>query len=275
MRALVLAAGRPPILEMAPAFVPVLDRAVVAHVVDALREAGIDDIVLSLDEADEAVARETFDPGEVRLRPRHGGLRVAGGLRELAGDEGLLVACGHVLGGIEVDALRERFAAGVAEAVVAVDADDRRTGLALLDAAAADRLAEDPGDLARLGTARVVEHRVAGPVVALHDVASVRAAAFAAMAGALRIVPPGLELDTGLVVGEGTSLDGVALIEPPVWIGADVQIGLNTRLHGPLVLGDGATIGDGALLRDVVVLPDATIPRCTLLAGGVAGAQRS
>lgn len=273
MRALVLAAAGPPILEMPPAFVPVLDRSAVAHVVDMLHAAGVDDVVVSIDEAQELLAQDSFDAGDVQLHLRHGRLRVAGALRELAGDDGLLVLCGHVLGPLELDALRERFAGDGTDAVVAIGPDGERTGLALLGEAAADRLAEEPDDLSRLGDDAVAEHRLAGPVVRLADIASVRAAAFAAMTGSLGFAPEGDELDTGLIVGEGTSLDGVALVEPPVWIGADVQIGLNARLHGPLVIGDGTTVGDGALLRDAVVLPDATIPRRTILAGGIAGAQ--
>jgi len=49
------------------------------------------------------------------------------------------------------------------------------------------------------------------------------------------------------------------MIEPPVWIGVDVQIGDHARLQGPLVIGDGATIGDGAQLRGSVILPGSTV----------------
>ena len=49
----------------------------------------------------------------------------------------------------------------------------------------------------------------------------------------------------------------------------------NRALPIPLVIGHGATIGDGAQLRGSVILPESTVPRETLLVGGVAGPSRT
>ena len=87
----------------------------------------------------------------------------------------------------------------------------------------------------------------------------------------LELPVDGTVLDEGLTLGEGSSLDGVAMVEPPVWIGADVEIGVHARLQGPLVVGDGATIGDGAQLRASVIFPGSSVPRETILIGAIAG----
>ena len=89
--------------------------------------------------------------------------------------------------------------------------------------------------------------------------------------GRLNLPVDGEELDEGLTLGEGSSLDGVAMVEPPVWIGADVEIGEHAGLQGPLVIGDGAAIGDGAQLRASVIFPGSTVPRETILIGAIAG----
>ena len=101
-----------------------------------------------------------------------------------------------------------------------------------------------------------------------------RRGTFDLMIGRVELPVDGDEIDAGLTLGEGSSLDGITLIEPPVWIGADVQIGEHARLQGPVAIGDGATIGDGAALRGSVILPGCTVPRETILIDAVAGHAR-
>jgi NDP-sugar pyrophosphorylase family protein len=101
-----------------------------------------------------------------------------------------------------------------------------------------------------------------------------RRGTFDLMMGRLSLPVEGDEIDHGLTLGEGSSLDGIALVEPPVWIGADVQIGEHARLQGPVAIGDGATIGDGAQLRASVILPGSSVPRETILIGAIAGHAR-
>ena len=101
-----------------------------------------------------------------------------------------------------------------------------------------------------------------------------RRAAFDLLAGRLELPVTGEMIDEGLTLGEGTSLDGIAMIEPPVWMGVDVQLGEHVHLEGPLVIGDGATIGDGAQIRASVVLPGSEVPRETVLIEAIAGHAR-
>lgn len=86
--------------------------------------------------------------------------------------------------------------------------------------------------------------------------------------------PHGPRLDEGLVVGEGTALDGVAMIGPPVWIGEDVELGMGVRLDGPVAIGAGAAIGDGSHLSGCVVLPGAEVAMGTVLRGGLLAGVR-
>jgi NDP-sugar pyrophosphorylase family protein len=101
-----------------------------------------------------------------------------------------------------------------------------------------------------------------------------RRAAFDLLAGRLELPVGGEPIDEGLTLGDGTSLDGIAMIEPPVWMGTDVQLGEHVHLEGPLVIGDGATIGDGAQLRASVLLPGTEVPRETVLIEAIAGHAR-
>lgn len=268
MRALLLAggpaAGLDPLTEDIPAaMVPVLDRPLLAHVADLLARHGISELVAVLGDHGEVV-REHFGD-ELRYR----------GALDTVPDEPELVIAGTVLADLDMGALVDAHAGNDADVTICATPDGWAP-VAMLDPAAA--VAAD-GDidprtladrLAGLGM-KVAAFAVTGYLRDVVTLADLREGTFAAITGRLRLDVPGSELDEGLVVGEGSSLDGVALVEPPVWIGADVQIGLNARLVGPLVLGDGATVCDGAHLRDTIVLPGAMIPRETVLAGGIAG----
>jgi len=98
-----------------------------------------------------------------------------------------------------------------------------------------------------------------------------RQGTFDALRGELHVELSGEEIEEGLVVGDGSSLGGVAIAEPPVWIGRDVQIGADVRLQGPLAIGDGAVIGDGASLLNSIVLPGTEVAGDAILIGAIAG----
>ena len=119
--------------------------------------------------------------------------------------------------------------------------------------------------------APVCAHELSGRWSDIASPAGLLRANFDVIEGRLNLPVDGIELDEGLMLGDGSSLDGVAMVEPPVWIGADVEIGEHARLQGPLVIGDGAAIGDGAQLRSSVIFPGSTVPRETILIGAIAG----
>jgi mannose-1-phosphate guanylyltransferase len=92
-----------------------------------------------------------------------------------------------------------------------------------------------------------------------------------ALEGRLRLEVTGEELDEGLTVGPGSGLDGVAHVEPPVWIGRDVQIGERVRLMGPVVIGDGGVVGEGSALRDTILFPGTDVDPKAILIGAICG----
>jgi mannose-1-phosphate guanylyltransferase len=72
-------------------------------------------------------------------------------------------------------------------------------------------------------------------------------------------------------VWSSTSLDGVDP-EPPVLIGAGVEVGEGARIAGPAVIGEGCSIGAGAFVgRGAVLLEGARVGAGEMLAGGIAG----
>ncbi len=143
MRAMVLAAGlgtrlRPLTYEINKPMVPVLDRPVMAHIVDLLDRHGFDETIANLHYFPESI-RDYF--GE-RLTYRHEPelLGTAGGVRgcaEFFGEESFLVISGDALTDIDLRAFaaRHREAGGVATLAVKKVADTREYGVVLHDRA--------------------------------------------------------------------------------------------------------------------------------------------
>jgi mannose-1-phosphate guanylyltransferase len=103
------------------------------------------------------------------------------------------------------------------------------------------------------------------------SLAELRQGTFDALRGQLHLQIEGEEVAPGVVVVGGDSLPGDALVDPPVWIGADVAIGAGVRLMGPVVLGDGASVGDGAQLRESIVFPGTVLADGAIEIGAIAG----
>jgi mannose-1-phosphate guanylyltransferase/mannose-1-phosphate guanylyltransferase/phosphomannomutase len=98
-----------------------------------------------------------------------------------------------------------------------------------------------------------------------------RQGTFDALRGELGIELTGERVEEGLTVGSGTSLEGVTLVEPPVWVGDDCQIGDGVRLMGPVAIGDHCQIGEGAALRDSIVFPGTHVEPGTIAIGAILG----
>jgi mannose-1-phosphate guanylyltransferase/mannose-1-phosphate guanylyltransferase/phosphomannomutase len=230
---------------------------------------------------------------------------------DLLGSERFVVASGSALTDLDLAALlaRHEQTGGIATLAVArpadverhtmvlQDAEGRVTGLqdrpdsaeALSTLAVAGTYVFEPGILEYVspdGTADWCDdvfpallddgvpfhlHEVDGYWNPVSSLADFRAAAFDALHGSIRIDVAGDALDEGFIVGEGSHLGGVTLIEPPVWIGRDVEIGSEVRLEGPVAVHDGARIGDRASLKETVVLPGTDIAPDAIVAGGIVG----
>jgi mannose-1-phosphate guanylyltransferase len=141
MRAMVLAAGlgtrlRPLTYEITKPMVPVLDRPVMAHIVDLLDRHGFDRVIANLHHFPDSIERYFGERLHYRFEPEL--LGTAGGVRACAdffGDEPFLVISGDALTDIDLDALaaRHREAGGVATLAVKKVADTREYGVVLHD----------------------------------------------------------------------------------------------------------------------------------------------
>jgi mannose-1-phosphate guanylyltransferase len=141
MRAMVLAAGlgtrlRPLTYEITKPMVPVLDRPVMAHIIDLLDRHGFDEVIANLHYFPETIREHFGDRLQYRFEPEL--LGTAGGVRGCAdffGDESFLVISGDALTDIDLSAFaaRHRETGGIATLAVKKVSDTREYGVVLHD----------------------------------------------------------------------------------------------------------------------------------------------
>jgi mannose-1-phosphate guanylyltransferase len=318
MRAMVLAAGlgtrlRPLTYELPKPMVPVLDRPVMAHILDLLDRHGFDDVIANLHYFPDTIRDHFGDRLSYRFEDEL--LGTAGGVRNCADfltqDGAFLIISGDALTDIDLRrfAERHRSAGGLATLAVKRVPDTREYGVVVHDAdgriSGFQEKPEPEDALSDLGNCgmyifepeifdyfppeafvdwakdvfpRLLEADVPFYIHELdeywNDVGSLdelKSGTFDALTGALSLQIAGEEIAEGVRAGEGARFDGVANIEPPVWIGADVEIAPDVRLQGPLAIGDGSRIGEGAALKDSIVLPGTEVAPGAILIGAIAG----
>jgi mannose-1-phosphate guanylyltransferase len=313
---MVLAAGlgtrlRPLTYEITKPMVPVLDRPVMAHIVDLLDEHGFEQVIANLHYFPDTI-REYF--GErLSYRFEEELLGTAGGVRGCAdffGEEPFLVISGDALTDIDLRAFaaRHRETGGVATLAVKQVADTREYGVVLHDRdGRITGFQEKPApeealsDLGNCGIymfdPRIFDYFPSRPFVDwaqdvfpvllendvpfhIHEVEE-----YWNDVGSLGELRQGTfdalrgELHLRLegeevspgVVVASGGLPADADIEGPAWIGRDVQIGAGVRLMGPVVLGDGARVGERAQLRESIVFPGTRVAAESILIGAIAG----
>jgi mannose-1-phosphate guanylyltransferase/mannose-1-phosphate guanylyltransferase/phosphomannomutase len=315
---MVLAAGlgtrlRPLTYEIPKPMVPVLDRPVMAHIVDLLDRHEFEHVIANLHYFPDTIRNYFGDRLEYRYEEEL--LGTAGGVRNcsdfLTADGAFLIISGDALTDIDLRAFeaRHRAAGGIATLAVKRVADTREYGVVIHDAdgrIGGFQEKPDPSEaLSDLGNCgmyifepEIFDHFPPEPFVDwAHDVFpallerdvpffiheideywndvgsldELKAGTFDALTGALHLELEGEEIAEGVRAADGSSFAGVANVEPPVWIGSDVEIGPDVRLQGPLVIGDGSRIGAGAALKDSVVLPGTDIADNAILIGAIAG----
>jgi mannose-1-phosphate guanylyltransferase len=141
MRAMVLAAGlgtrlRPLTNEITKPMVPVLDRPVMAHILDLLDHHGFEDVIANLHYFPESIKRYFGERLSYRFEPEL--LGTAGGVRGCAdffGDDSFVVISGDALTDIDLTAFaaRHRDAGGIATLAVKKVSDTREYGVVLHD----------------------------------------------------------------------------------------------------------------------------------------------
>ena len=144
MKAMVLAAGlgtrlRPLTYEIPKPMVPVLDRPVMAHILDLLARHDFAEVIANLHYFPDSI-RAYFGEGELSYHYEEELLGTAGGVRacaEFFGEDAFLVISGDALTDIDLTAFaaRHREAGGVATLAVKQVPDTREYGVVLHDAA--------------------------------------------------------------------------------------------------------------------------------------------
>jgi mannose-1-phosphate guanylyltransferase len=141
MKAMVLAAGlgtrlRPLTYELTKPMVPVLDRPVMAHILDLLDKHSFEQVIANLHYFPDSIRGYFGERLEYRYEPEL--LGTAGGVRACAdffGDETFLVISGDALTDIDLGAFvaRHRQAGGIATLAVKKVSDTREYGVVLHD----------------------------------------------------------------------------------------------------------------------------------------------
>jgi len=141
MRAMVLAAGlgtrlRPLTYEITKPMVPVLDRPVMAHILDLLDRHSFEEVIANLHYFPDSIREHFGERLEYRYEPAL--LGTAGGVRACAdffGGESFLVISGDALTDIDLGAFaaRHREAGGIATLAVKKVPDTREFGVVLHD----------------------------------------------------------------------------------------------------------------------------------------------
>jgi mannose-1-phosphate guanylyltransferase/mannose-1-phosphate guanylyltransferase/phosphomannomutase len=314
---MVLAAGlgtrlRPLTYEIPKPMVPVIDRPVMAHIVDLLDRHGFGDVIANLHYFPDSI-RDYFGD-RLSYRYEQELLGTAGGVRNCADfltDGPFLIISGDALTDIDLArfAARHREAGGVATLAVKKVADTREYGVVLHDAQGRITGFQEKPDpeeaLSNLGNCGIYifEPRIFDyfpeepfadwaqdvfPALLANDVpfhiheideywndvgslAELRQGTFDALSGALQLQMRGSERGEGVRVAGDVDLAGAQQADGPLWIGEDVVLGRDVRLHGPVVLGDGARIGDRAQLRETIVLPGTEVADDAIVIGAIAG----
>lgn len=306
MKAMVLAAGlgtrlRPITYEIPKPMVPVLDRPVMAHIVDLCERQGFDQLIANLHYFPDTIRDYFGDRIEYRYEEELTG--TAGGVRNVRdffGDDLIVVISGDALTEVDLTKLTERHrqAGGIATLTVKRVDDTREYGVVIHDAdGRIQGFQEKPhpdealSDLGNCGiycfspeifdyfpdTDFVDWAQDVFPALLENDVPFYihETQEYWNDVGSLDELRSGtfdaLEGRLHLNVGESAPAPGDADVQDPVWIGRDVQIGSGVKLMGPVVIGDGARIGDGAALRDTIVFPGTEVAAGEILIGAIHG----
>ncbi|HUN79834.1 MAG TPA: NDP-sugar synthase [Solirubrobacteraceae bacterium] len=143
MKAMVLAAGlgtrlRPLTYEIPKPMVPVLDRPVMAHIVDLLQRHGFEHVIANLHYFPDTIRRYFGEGGNLSYSYEEELLGTAGGVRACAdffGSEPFLIISGDALTDIDLTAFaaRHRQSGGIATLAVKQVSDTREYGVVLHD----------------------------------------------------------------------------------------------------------------------------------------------
>jgi mannose-1-phosphate guanylyltransferase len=306
MKAMVLAAGlgtrlKPITFHVPKPMVPVLDRPVMAHIVQLCERQGFDDLIANLHWFPETIKGYFGDRLTYRYEEELTG--AAGGVRNAAdffGDDLVVVVSGDVLTDIDLNALveRHRSTGGIATLTVKRVRDTRQYGVVLHDEEGRiNGFQEKPdpdealSDLGNCGiycfSPEIFDYfpdrpfadfaQDVFPALLENDVPFYvhEIDEYWNDIGSLDELRQGtwdaLEGRVRIEATEGSPPDGVEVVDGPVWVGEGGEFGDDVRLMGPVVVGDRCKIGSGAWLRESIVLPGTEAGPGTILIGAISG----
>ena len=306
MKAMLLAAGRGtglrPLTDAMPKpMVPVLDRPLMAHVVDLCRRQGFGELIANLHYLPDAIRGHFGDALEYRyeeaLLGTAGGVRNA---RDFFGDEPIVVISGGVLTDVDLTKLveRHRSTGGVATLTVKQVDDAREHGFVLHGAdGRVSAFQENPHPDEALSNLRncgiycfdraifdyfpdsefvdwandvfpiLLENDVPFYVHEIDGYWNDVGSPAALRAGTFDALTGAVQIE----VPESAPLPGDADVDGDVWIGQDCRLGSRVSLIGPVVIGQRATIGDRVALRDSIVLSGTDVADDQVVIGAIYG----
>jgi mannose-1-phosphate guanylyltransferase len=306
MKAMVLAAGlgtrlKPITFEIPKPMVPVLDRPVMAHIVQLCRRQGFDELIANLHWFPDAIRGYFGDRLEWRYEEEL--LGTAGGVRNVQdffGDDPVVVISGDALTDIDLNALvdRHREAGGIGTLTVKRVPDTREYGVVLHDAEGRingfqekPEPAEALSDLGNCGiycfSPEIFDYFPEEPFADwaqdvfptllegdvpfhIHEIED-----YWNDVGSLDELRQGtwdaLEGRLRIEASPGEPPEHVEVVEGPVWVGEGAEVGEGVRLMGPVVIGDRCRVGDGASLRDSIVFPGTDVASGEILIDAIHG----
>jgi mannose-1-phosphate guanylyltransferase len=307
MKAMVLAAGlgtrlRPITFEIPKPMVPVLDRPVMAHIVDLCRRQGFDQLIANLHYFPDTIRGYFGDSIEYRYEEEL--LGTAGGVRNVRdffGDDPVVIISGDALSDIDLNKLveRHRTAGGIGTLTVKQVDDTREYGVVLHDSEGRiSGFQEKPHPdeaLSNLGNCGIycfspevfdyfpesdfvdwandvfpvlLDNDVPFYIHEIDEYWNDVGSLDELRAGTFDALEGSLHIE---VRANGTPLPDDCEVDGSVWVGQDCTIGSGVKLMGPVVIGDGSTIGDGAALRDSIVFPGTTVGAGQIVIGAIYG----
>jgi mannose-1-phosphate guanylyltransferase/mannose-1-phosphate guanylyltransferase/phosphomannomutase len=307
MKAMVLAAGlgtrlRPLTFEIPKPMVPVLDRPVMAHIVDLCERQGFDQLVANLHYFPDTIRDYFGDRLTYNFEEELSG--TAGGVRKVAdffGDDPVLVISGDALTDLDLRKLVERHqsAGGIATLTVKRVEDTSEYGVVIHDDAGRIQGFQEKPDpaeaLSNLGNCGIycfspeifdyfpktefadwaqdvfpalLEHDVPFYIHEIDEYWNDVGSLAELRQGTFDALEGRLRL---AAAGTGAEPPADAEVQGTVWIGEGCRIGSGVTLMGPVVIGDGSTIGDGAALRETIVFPGTTVAEREILIGAIHG----
>ena len=323
MKAMVMAAGLGtrlrPLTDFLPKpMMPIANRPVLHHLLNLLHRHDIREVGINVHAFREMIQSYFGDGSSLDMSIRWSYepelLGTAGGtrkLKDLWGDEAILVTSGDGLHDIDVTALlgHHRRTGALATLTVKPVSDPSSYGVVIVDRDTRirgfqekPRRGEERSDLANCGV-YVIEPELlerippdtvvdfgediwpslvpAGESIYAYttmaywndvgDLDELRNTILDAVLGHVRVEIPGEEFAPGVWAEDGCRIDATARLDGPVVLGRNVVVEADAQIRGPAAIGADCHVGRAAAIRSAALLPGTAVPDEGLAIAGIFG----